>query len=66
MIQKIYKSDITCSWPPYPLTNCHTFSDPRPLSRAWRTLWTAPEGWGHKWILHIDEFMIMLLLGTTL
>jgi len=28
--------------PPPPVTNWHTFSDPRP-HRAWRTLWTAPK-----------------------
>ena len=42
--KKLYKRDVTCSWPPSPpVTNCHTFSDPLPLSRAWRTLWTAPK-----------------------
>ena len=39
--KNLYKRDVTCSWPPPPVTNCHTFSDPLP-SRAWRTLWTAP------------------------
>jgi len=28
-----YKRDVTCSWPPPPVTNCHTFSDPLPLER---------------------------------
>ena len=28
-------------YPPPPVTNCHTFSDPLPLG-AWHTLWTAP------------------------
>jgi len=27
--------------PPFPVTNCHTFSAPC-FPRAWRTLWTAP------------------------
>ena len=32
--KKIYKRDLTCSWPsPPPFTNCHTFSDPLPLER---------------------------------
>jgi len=39
--KKLYKRDVTCSWPHPPVTNCHTFSDPL-LPRAWRTLWTAP------------------------
>ena len=26
-------TDVTCSWTPSPVTNCHTFSDPRPLER---------------------------------
>src|SRR6218665_3594532 len=26
------KCDITCSWTPPSVTNCHTFSDPLPLS----------------------------------
>jgi len=29
----IYKCDLTCSLPPTPVTNCHTFSDPLPLER---------------------------------
>src|SRR6218665_234970 len=24
------KCDVTCSWTPSPVTNCHTFSDPSP------------------------------------
>ena len=28
-------------YPPPPVTNCHTFSNPLPLG-AWHTLWTAP------------------------
>ena len=27
------KHDVTCSWTPSPVTNCHTFSDPLPLER---------------------------------
>src|SRR6218665_4183336 len=27
------KCDVTCSWTPPPVTNCHTFSDPFPLER---------------------------------
>src|SRR6218665_3869823 len=26
--EKMYKCDVTCSVPPPPVTNCHTFSDP--------------------------------------
>ena len=40
--KNLYKHDVTCSWPPPPVTNRHTFSDPLP-PRAWRTLWTAPK-----------------------
>jgi len=28
--KNLYKRDVTCSWPPPPVTNCHTFSDPLP------------------------------------
>src|SRR6218665_1179585 len=28
MIKNIYKCDVTCSFPPPPVKNCHTFSDP--------------------------------------
>src|SRR6218665_2726750 len=31
--KKIHKCDVTCSLPPPPVTNCHTFSDPLPLER---------------------------------
>src|SRR6218665_2477887 len=27
------KCDVTCSWSPPPVTNCHSFSDPLPLER---------------------------------
>src|SRR6218665_3325827 len=30
--KKFYKCDVTCSLPPPPVTNCHTFSDPLPSS----------------------------------
>ena len=30
--KNLYKRDVTCSWPPPPVTNCHTFSDPSPSS----------------------------------
>jgi len=43
--KNFYKRDVTCSWPPPSVTNCHTFSDPLPLW-AWRTLWTAPKNSG--------------------
>src|SRR6218665_2478311 len=33
MIKKMYKCDVTCSLPPPPVANCHTFSDPLPLER---------------------------------
>ena len=46
--KKIYKHDVTCSWAPPPVTNCHTFSDPSPSSmtyfmdgpkdRAWKVI----------------------------
>jgi len=32
-MNKIEKCDVTCSWTPSPVTNCHTFSDPLPLER---------------------------------
>src|SRR6218665_1829642 len=32
MTKKILKCDVTCSWIPSPVTNCHTFSDPLPPS----------------------------------
>ena len=45
--KKIYKRDVTCSWPLPSVTNCHTFSDP---PQAWCTLWTAPwESVPHNW-----------------
>jgi len=25
--KNLYKRDVTCSWPPPHVTNCHTFSD---------------------------------------
>ena len=31
--KNIYKCDITGSWFPPAVTNCHTFSDPLPLER---------------------------------
>ena len=31
-MKKIEKCDVTCSWTPPPVTNCHTFSDPSPSS----------------------------------
>src|SRR6218665_908657 len=31
--KKIYKCDVTCSLPPPPVTNCHTFADPLLLER---------------------------------
>jgi len=31
--KQISKCDVTCSWPPPPVTNCHTFSDHLPLER---------------------------------
>ena len=30
--KKVYKRDVTCSWPLPPVTNCHTFLDPLLLS----------------------------------
>ena len=30
--KNLYKRDVTCSLPPPPVTNCHTFSDPFPSS----------------------------------
>ena len=35
--KNLYKCDVTCSWPPPPVTPSCT-----PPPRAWRTLWTAP------------------------
>ena len=31
MYKKMYRRDVTSSWSPPPVTNCHTFSDPSPL-----------------------------------
>jgi len=31
--KKIYKCEVPYSWPPLPVTNCHTFSDPFPVER---------------------------------
>ena len=31
--KNLYKRDVTCSWPPPPVRNCHTFSDLLPLER---------------------------------
>jgi len=40
--KKIYKRDVTCSWPPSPLSQTVTLSRTPSPPRAWRTLWTAP------------------------
>jgi len=40
----MYKRDVTCSWPPPPVTNCYTFTDFLP-PRASRTLWTTPRAY---------------------
>ena len=51
MYDKIfYKRDVTCSWPPSPVTNCHTYSDPLPSSVTY--LWTVPHAQGmHEGLL---------------
>jgi len=33
MIKIFYKRDVTCSWPPPPVTNSHFLGHPTPLER---------------------------------
>src|SRR6218665_2046325 len=49
MYEFFQKCDVTCSWTPSPVTNCHTFSDPLPLERD--VLYRRP---------HIGEYVAYL------
>jgi len=55
MYDKIfYKRDVTCSWPPSPVTNCHTYSDPLPSSVTY--FMDGPSCARHAWRAALLQF----------
>ena len=60
--KKFEKRDATWSLtPPPPVTNCHTFLDPLPSPRAWRTLRTAPNAFWSSVFLSSIFFLLEYL-----